>query len=434
MAKKAVTAKSGAGAHELGRTLVALLLKEPFYGHLLGGVIRRIGTETPTSAVALTPRGPELIVNPEFFLAELKSQERVAVLKHEALHLVFRHLYRPLLHKGHADLFNIAADLVVNQHVAPWPLPDSAVTLADFPDLDLLPDQTLEWYYERLSGLHRQMQAGDAPSAPNSAEALGRIMGSTSHGDHRFWAAGGGFGFQGSPGGAQPGEGASPLLSEALRNGLEADLERHLGRAHDRTSAWQWGNLPASVRSAIEQALARRKPQVDWRRTLRLFACSGYRTKVVPTRRRMSKRFNEFPGLRIQREQRVAVVVDTSGSIAERSLALFFREIHGVWRTGAEVVVVECDAAIQHSYPYRGQAPTEVHGRGGTDFDPAFEWLRNPRNGRFDACVYLTDGCGPEPQVRPPCPLLWVVTSELEDSRHLRWGRVVRLVAPIDAG
>ena len=60
------------------------------------------------------------------------------------------------------------------------------------------------------------------------------------------------------------------------------------------------------------------------------FACSGYRTKVVPTRHRMSKRFNEFPGLRIQREQRVAVVVDTSGSIAERSLALFFREIHGV--------------------------------------------------------------------------------------------------------
>jgi predicted metal-dependent peptidase len=425
MAKTAKRGASGDGAQELGRSIITLLLKEPFYGHLLGSVIRRIGNEVPTAAVALTPRGPELIVNPEFFLVELKTQERVAVIKHEALHLVFRHLYR---RDGNAELFNIAADLVVNQYVQPWPLPDSAVTLADFPDMDLLPDQTLKWYYDKLSDLHLQMRSGGALSAPNSAQALRRIMGSTSHSDHRFWAAKGGFGFQGSdgnPSGAEVGR----TFSEALANALESDLERHLIRARDRISSQQWVNLPAGIRCEIEQAQARRQPQVDWRRTLRLFASSGYQTKVVPTKRRMSKRFNTFPGLRIKGERSVAVVVDTSGSIDESSLAMFFIEIHGLWRTGAGVVILECDAAVQHSYPYRGQTPIAVHGGGGTAFDPAFEWLRNPRNGKFDACIYLTDGCGPAPQIRPPCPLLWVVTTECE-IEHLRWGPVTRLQPP----
>ena len=81
-------------AHELGRTIVTLLLKEPFYGHLLGGLVRRISDDVPTAAVALTPKGPELIVNPLFFIKELKTKERVAVIKHEALHIIFRHLYR----------------------------------------------------------------------------------------------------------------------------------------------------------------------------------------------------------------------------------------------------------------------------------------------------------------------------------------------------
>lgn len=29
----------------------------------------------------------------------------------------------------------------------------------------------------------------------------------------------------------------------------------------------------------------------------------------------------------------------------------------------------------------------------------------------FDGCLYLTDGCGPAPETRPPCKLLWVVAA-----------------------
>lgn len=464
-------APSAKAGEELGRSIITMLLKEPFYGHLLGGIMRRVGDEVPTAAVALTPRGPELIVNPRFFLEELNSQERVAVIKHETLHLVFRHLYRPLMKSGHPQLFNVAADLVVNQLVAPWPLPQTAVTLKLFPDLGLSANQTLEWYYEKLIALHQDMQkarkssqgGGDAKSpgedqresspsdssqalqatggesaaqnlqardasnwdglsAPRSAYALERIMGSSCHGDHRHWAAHGGFGFD-----AEQGTLPGTAISETLRSALESAFEGQLIRARDRTDARQWGTLPAALRSAISQMEERRKPRIDWRRKLRIFASAGYRTRVVPTNRRMSKRFGTFPGIRIQREQRVAVVIDTSGSINQAQLEMFFSEIHGVWRTGAEVMVVECDAAVQRTYPYKGKIPQDISGGGGTAFDPAFQWLRQPQNGRFDACLYLTDGYGPQPQVRPRCPLMWVVTDISGCGPHLKWGQVVSL-------
>ena len=410
-------------SQELGSSIVALLLKEPFYGHLLGGVVRRIGQAVPTAAVAITPQGLQLLVNPKFFMGELKRDERVAVIKHEALHLVYRHLYRKLMRNGNPKLFNIAADLVVNQYVAPWPLPDTAVTLKLFPDLGLERDQTLERYYEKLDSLHKD-KGNDRQQSPLSAEALDNVMGQEEcHGDHRFWACAGGEGF------AQQGDapGHAPSLSEALRSALEADLERHLLRARDQTSAKQWGNLPAGIQVELEQMVQARKPQVDWRRSLRLFALSGYRTSVVATNRRMSKRFNTFPGIRIQREQRVAVVLDTSGSIEQATVELFFGEVHGIWRTGAEVMVVESDAGVQQAYKYKGKTPSAVKGGGGTCFDPALEWVRTPRHGTFDVCIYLTDGCGPAPSVRIRCPLLWVVTADGMVGEHLKAGRVIRL-------
>jgi predicted metal-dependent peptidase len=73
-------------------------------------------------------------------------------LKHETLHLVFKHLFRELHNKDH-ELMNLAADIVVNQYIGEWELPESAITLSTFPDLELEPGQTMEYYYDRLAAL-----------------------------------------------------------------------------------------------------------------------------------------------------------------------------------------------------------------------------------------------------------------------------------------
>jgi predicted metal-dependent peptidase len=423
-APKAISKPTANVDGEVSRSIISLLLKEPFYGHLLSGVVRRIDDKVGTAAVSLTPHGLHLIVNPGFFMKELKKDERVAVIKHEALHLLFRHLYRPLLQKGDAKLFNIAADLVVNQHVAPWPLPDMAVTLRAFTDMDMEANQTLEYYYQKLKSLHEAMEAGRPTGSPQSEEALLRVTSEPQQGDHSFWFAGGGEGFDESGPDSQS---SGPSLTEGLRRAMEADLERHLMRARDHSASKDWGNLPAEIRTELEVIAQRRQPQIDWKRTLRLFASSGYRTEVVATQRRMSKRFGTFPGIRIRRKQRLAIVIDTSGSIGEDVLKVFFREVHGIWKNDAEVIVVECDADVQGAYPYKGKTPAAIQGGGGTSFDPAIAWVSNPRNGAFDACVYLTDGYASEPKVRPRCPLLWVITADGNPGDHLKFGRILQL-------
>ena len=416
---------------ELSGCIIDLLLQEPFYGHLLGGVVRCVTEETPTAAVALTPSGIQLRVNPTWFLKGVtKRRERVAVVKHECLHLLFKHLFRFTDgRRRDMRLYNIAADLVVNQFIgSPWRLPEGAVTLALFPDLDLEEDQTAEWYYDKLHGLRQEMEdsgwgggACDFPqsSAPTSAGNLSRLVDASWHSDHSCWGHG-------------------QDMGEGLEGALGNDLDRLIVNARDRTGPRVWGKLPGRIQSLVQAILDRRKPQVDWRRAMRIFASSSRRTKIVGTQKRESRRYAEqaalpaavgpiVPGIRVRQYSRLAVAIDTSGSVADREIALFFGEIHGMWRAGAEVTVIECDADVQRVYPYRGKLPETVAGRGGTVFDPVFAYLRARRDIRYDGCIYLTDGGAAEPEIKPPCKLLWVVTRDGWVGDHLRYGRVIQL-------
>jgi predicted metal-dependent peptidase len=391
---------------EFARCVIQLLLKEPFFGHLLGAVVRAADDSTPTASVSLSGSRVTLTVNPEFFMKRLrKGPERVAVLKHEALHLLFRHLFRLDRARHDALLFNIAADLVVNQFiVSPWKLPDDAVTLATFADLKLERDRSVDWYYDRLHALAKQSDGG---ASPKSAEALQKILSAPRwHSDHDRWGDG----------------------TDAPSQVAAADLDRLVVQARDRAGPRGWGALPGPLRELITAAIARRAPKLDWRRALRLFASSARRTRLAGTWQRESRRYHTIPGIRVKRYQRMAVIVDTSGSIADDDLAEFFAEIHAMWRQGAEVQVIECDAAVQRVYAYRGKVPDKVGGRGGTCFDPAFQHLRDTRHTQpWDGCVYLTDGVAPAPKVRPPCKLLWVVAGTGTIGPHLTWGRAVNL-------
>jgi predicted metal-dependent peptidase len=425
-----VTRAAEPGAREeLSRCIIELLVKEPFFGHLLAGVMRSVSDSTPTAAVALGPSGVELRINPTFFLKELtRKPERIAVVKHECLHLLFKHLFR-FDERRDPRLFNIAADIVVNQFVRPWKLPDSAVTLETFPDLGLLPDQTADWYYDKLSALQREMEkAGWAPGgtgdfsgtrAPQSADALSRMVGARWHSDHDGWATGEG-----------------QHLPSAVREAHESQLDRTIVAARDRAGPKAWGNLPGPLKQLVEAVLERRKPKVDWRRTVRIFAASSRRTRIVGTWKRESRRYHRevqgetqpVPGIKIKQLSRLAVIVDTSGSVSDRDLSRFFTEVHAMWRQGVEVDVIECDAAVQRVYSFRGKMPDAVAGRGGTSFDPAFAWLRSVRRRtRYDGCIYLTDGGAPAPQEQPPCKLLWVVTSDGMVGDHLLYGRVIQI-------
>jgi predicted metal-dependent peptidase len=432
---------------ELSRCINQLLLKDPFFAHILAGTVRKITDEVPTAAVGFSNDLILLMVNEDFFLKELKSEsERTAVLKHEVLHLVFRHLFRDKI-KEDAELFNIAADIVVNQYIGSWKLPDSAVTLKTFPDLNLKPEQHLEYYYDilfKLNEANQQASAngkgekgnqgndqnGNSPSGsgdkpknqpmnekhPQSAKALADIYGHQRHSDHSKWVI---------KDGAKAKTADGKPITDNLISGIEQTLGKQLLEAAARTPSKHYGNLPTALITEIDLIRASMKTKVDWKRMLRIFSSSSGRTVIYHTMKRISKRYGTRPGIRIKQYKKIAVAIDTSGSIQETTLAQFFKEIDTIYRNGAEVFIIECDAAVGNAYPYKKNAPIKITGGGGTNYDPAFEYINKNKKLQIDACVYLTDGYAPKPTIKPRCKLLYVITPDGNKGDHLKWGNSI---------
>tara|TARA_B100001559_G_scaffold162884_1_gene136618 strand:- start:570 stop:1691 length:1122 start_codon:yes stop_codon:yes gene_type:complete len=372
-------------------------MKEPFYAHFLSGIIRVITDEIPTAAVGFKSGKIALYVNENFFLKELKSfNERVAVIKHETLHILFKHLFRMQSKSYDNKLFNIAADLVVNQLIEPWRLPESAVTLSTFSDLNLPPDKSVEWYYKKL----KQQSSDD-----NTKKTISQVSEEISHSDHSKWGENKG----------------------SSSNIIETELDRMIIQAKDRTPLKDYGSIPLGIKKMINVIIEKRKPQIDWKRALRLFSTSSRKTRVYYTMKRISKRYGTRPGIKIKRYQRLAVAIDTSGSIKEDDFVIFFSEIHSIWKQGAEIEVIECDAEVQRKYSYRGKLPKFISGGGGTLFDPVFSYLKSNRFEKYDGCIYLTDGYAPEAKIKPPCSLFWCITKDGKLGNHLKYGRAVKM-------
>ena len=107
--------------------------------------------------------------------------------------------------------------------------------------------------------------------------------------------------------------------------------------------------------------------------------------------KRYSRRFGEpNPGIRIKQFQKIAIIVDTSGSMTSHEvISSLFAEIHGIWKAGAEIHIVECDTMVQQTYDYRGITPKFVLGGGGNDCNPAFEYLwEYRRKNTIDGCLF----------------------------------------------
>jgi len=198
-------------------------------------------------------------------------------------------------------------------------------------------------------------------------------------------------------------------------------------RARDR-SGRHYHQLDKPLQTVVDALIKELEPTIDWRRVLAMFSNSSCRSRMHNTLRRPSKRYGTYPGMKARRAHRVAVAVDTSGSISDHDLSEFFAEIKGIWRQGSEITIVEADQVVQHVWQYRGGGPPQkVSGRQGTSFEPVMRWAVDQTNA-FDALIYLTDGFAAEPVTRPRCPVLWVLVAD-GDSSRLRFGRVARITS-----
>lgn len=421
---------------EVNKTSIKLIINEPFYGHFFMGLVKQIDDNIPTMAVSLRGRSSLFLLTNTTFWNSLSPEHRYGVVKHEILHILFKHLF--MMDKfGNKYVFNLAADILVNQYIASNQLPKGGIVLEAFPDLNLDREETVKYYYDKLTSFIKEQQAlddqfqkeqeeknnGDGnaqnekqnnkPSqrpANESWENLKPYLDPMNEAQrqHEQWKL-------------------MKDLSQAELDLIEGGLNDYIKGTVERLKTY--GNLPAGIQAYIEELLATMKPTVNWKRVLRLFTENASSTYLQNTLKKVSKRYGTIPGIKIKKRQKILVAVDTSGSVNLDDLQEFFGEMYHIWKEQAEIIVVECDTDIHHVYNYNGKMPEFVHGRGGTDFNAPISYSNEKV--KPDAIIYFTDGYAPIPHVRSRVPIMWLVCStglsEEDENFHQFPGRIVKM-------
>lgn len=375
----------------LAKASKELMLKEPFYGLFLIGLNKLWSKRVPTAGVSKHNINFQLAINEEFW-ETLSPEHHIGLLKHELLHIAFFHL---TIHDDFADkkLANIAMDLEINQYIDKMYLPDGGCFIDNemFAPMNLPTKAGCRVYYDLLQ---QELDKGDGTS---DFEKMMKAMeqGQPTYGDgkavpdHSTWEE-----FEN--------------LSDAEKKLIQKQVEHQLKDVAEQIEKSR-GNIPGEMKGLLDSLNSKEPPKFDWKAYLRRFTGGSQKVFTKKLRRKFNKRFEDNPGLKIKHRKHILVAVDTSGSVSDVEVQEFFHEIGHINKTGAEITVVQCDTHIRHIGPYKAGDKIEIHGRGGTYFDPVLE-LYNENQDKYTCLIYLTDGeC--DCSVKPRGKMLWVIST-----------------------
>ena len=382
---------------EIAKQSKILMLKEPFYGLFLISLNKELTSSIQTACVTPDKINIKLCVNPDYWIG-LDEKTKLAVLKHELLHIVFFHL-------DHFDrfpnkkLYNIAADLEINQYIESEYKGEKWEGLEynqePFKKLNLLPKQGTKYYYEQIQEEIIKNPDGEIAQMMNGIE-----------GDwHDLWEA-----MEG--------------MSEAERKLISKQIDHQLKEIASELSKKNRGLIPGELSQYINSLFEVKEPVIDWKSYLRRFSSQSTKVITKKSRHKPNKRFEDNPALKIKPRKNTLVAIDTSGSVSDKELVEFFNEIYHIYKSGTDVTVVECDTQIQRVYQYKGKLEDlSVQGRGGTDFEPVFEYLLKNKN-KYNNLIYLTDGECTSPQTKILKPVLWVHSSKSKINNDLPGSKI----------
>jgi len=349
-----------------------LVMREPFYGIFLSTLGRFQTTEVKIAGVRKNGINMELGINPDVW-PTLPYHLRYGILKHELLHVCFSH---PILRDKYSDkkIFNIAADIEVNQYIA-----DSYKEGGGFlshEHFEFPPYKGTDWYYKELKKME------DDPRVQSCLQSMDAN-------EHASWKE-----IEGS--------------SEHEKRLMQKQINHQLNEA-DKICKTR-GFLPEQIQEILNSFKNPAESVFDWKAFLRRFSGGSTKYSTHKTRRKQSIRFAGSPGLKIRQKNHLFVAVDTSGSVSDSEFKEFMSEVHHIYKSGTEVTIGHADADIAHVEKYTGKFVDSRFGNGGTDFDPAIEYF-NKHRAKFTSMVYFTDGECTPPTIKPAKPILWVISS-----------------------
>lgn len=370
---------------KIERAYKRLLIENPFYGLFLLGLSKVINRSVETACVRKRGINCELVINPDYWETQDDTQQ-LNLLCHEVYHIVFQHmfLWDSFPNK---DILGLATDCEVNSYLSN--LDNSWVV----PSIWNLPEkQGTKFYYEEILKQDPPQQQQQQSNGGGSGDSQDNKDGMPqTKDDHTQW----GKDFQ--------------ECSDAEKQLIQNQINQQIKTAAEQTIKMR-GTIPAEMKEIVNE-LFKPKPRIfDWKSYFRRMLGSIYDINIKKTRRKESIRFPDSAGIKHKKKVSILVAVDTSGSVNDDELRDFFSEITYIYKTGARITILECDAKITANYEYTGKWTGKIHGRGGTDFQPVIDYYRKNMKD-YAALVYFTDGeCSIPDNV--PRDTIWVITSE----------------------
>jgi predicted metal-dependent peptidase len=394
---------------DVGRIGKQLMLSEPFYGIFLSTLNKVVRKDVPTAGVCKNNINYQLAVNEEFWGSLDTDKKKIGLLKHELLHICFKHLEDREWFHDH-ELHNIAADLEINQYLPPEQYPSKDILLlSTFPELKLPEKAGTKVYYELLSQAKKNGTSPTLNAMLDSDPSFGGTHGCEAGSLHPTWKE-----FD------ELSEADKKLIASQIRHQIKSIVEGQKDNGR--------GFVPSELKDYIDNMFEITPPSYDWKSYFRRFFGSSSKIYTKKTRRKLNKRYEENPALKIKPKKHVLVGVDTSGSVRENDLIEFFNEIYHMYKTGVTITIAEGDADIKNVYEYKGKMPDFVQGRGGTDMNPFIEYINKHR--QYSSLIVLTDGFIGEKTSNTFKPMLTVICSngeKIDIVKENGWGNVIKI-------
>ena len=352
--------------------------------------------------------GRKFYIGPEF--ANYTPDQRAFIIAHELEHIVLHHPWRGV-GKDH-DIWNIAADYAVNDalhlHDIPnIPLPGKPITIAELlgkakgNDLEVPPNAVAGIMYDPSV----ENLTADVIYKMLENEAQKRGMMNPQIGDQT----------PGNINGNDVIPNPDPVSEEETIGKLKESAKKYVDNHPEK------GQDENIKRILKELDISLNLPwHVILQQYLKKIVAGDY--TWAPPRSLIYPNLSEpiyLPRLR-SKTIRIAVAVDTSGSIGNKDLAVFLGNIEALFSTilsqvGYKGLFMLTTASVYWSklmppVPSHTEVITNLK-EGGTDFRPAFDMINQIMLEPPDLFVYFTDGVGDFPATAPNYPVLWVLNK-----------------------
>lgn len=327
------------------------------------------------------------------FIKQLDDKELGFVVLHENLHKAFRHLFIwRKLDEIDRSLTNMACDYVINLMIVEM---DPVEQFVAMPKKDGKPYGLIDTRFKNM----------------NTKQVFDILRQEQEEG-----GGGGGGGFD-----EHDWDGAKELTDEQKKV-LEREIDQAI-RQGQITNQKLNGKGAGGRNRELGDLL---EPQVDWREVLREFIKSVCNAKDTSSWRKVNRRFIGqdiyLPTLIGEKVGRIAIGIDTSGSIGGKELTNFLSEVQAIAKdvNPSKLDLIYWDSTVAGHEEYDDctvsniVSSTQPKGGGGTDPRAMMTYLKE-KGIKPEVIIMLTDGCIGDWGNEWDAPILWTICNGYSD-------------------